>query len=498
MIVNMYGKNRLVKDSFLILITNCITYIATMVNTRIISGSFSLTDYGYRAQVISIVTIMVAVFSLGFANAPNFFIPLSNEKEKNAAEKIVRNLYLVTFGICVLMCIIIWFGFSTIANYFDNQNLFQYRCIILLMAVEQIFYSFYSGVQISQHRAIRATLTNLFRSLLTIIDTIIVCKIFQCIFAVIASTLIVDCAFCIYTIIDSSHPKIKLGQWIDTKLILEMAKYCIPLGISSITAGLCAQIDKLFVARFFTPEDLAVYSNMCTELPLAAISGAFIAVISPYVVKFISDKKVNQAIELWGYVIEFVAIVLFAIIAGLFTFSKQAIYILYSDKYIMGYPLFRVFVLVEISRITYFGLMLRSYGKSMLILICSSLTLVLDIILNSIAYFVFDAGLLGFAIATMIATFSIQLLQLLMSCKVAKVKFLHIFPWFGLGKTGLINLIFIVIFSTIIRALNLEASTNLLFFIPLFIVWIALYFVIVRKKLISLYSKIRNVDLGYI
>ena len=87
MIVNMYGKNRLVKDSFLILITNCITYIATMVNTRIISGSFSLTDYGYRAQVISIVTIMVSVFSLGFANAPNFFIPLSNEKEKNAAEK---------------------------------------------------------------------------------------------------------------------------------------------------------------------------------------------------------------------------------------------------------------------------------------------------------------------------------------------------------------------------------------------------------------------------
>lgn len=489
-------KNRLVKDSFLILFTNCITYIATMINTRIISGRFSLVDYGYRAQVLSIVAIIVSVFSLGFANCPNYFIPLSNKEDKNATEKIVRNLYLVTIVICAVMCVIVWFNFGIITNYFKNESLSQYKCIILIMAVEQIFYSFYSGIQVSQHRAIKATATNLIRALFTIITTALVSYYFSSIFIVIVSTLILDCLFCTYSIVDSSRPTKRIGKWVDRKLIVDMTKYCIPLGISSITAGLCAQIDKLFVAKFFTPEDLAVYSNMCTELPLAAISGAFIAVISPYVVKFIKEDKVENAIQLWGYVIEFVAIILFAIIAGLFTFSKQAIFILYSQKYIFGYQLFRVFILVEISRITYFGLLLRSYGKSLQILMCSSITLLLDIILNYISYFVFKAGLLGFAVATMISTFSIQLLQLLISCRVAKVHMREIFPWRGLCITALINICFALVFRIVVIFLKIENSTNILLFIPLFIVWILAYFTTVKKRLQSLYSKIKNVNLS--
>lgn len=487
--------NRLVKDSFLILFTNCITYLSAIVNTRIISGSFSLTDYGYRAQILSIVAIIVSVFSLGFSSCPNYFIPLAAGGEKNAPVKIVRNLYLITSVICTVMCLIVWINYGLIANYFANHDLFRYRCIILIMAVEQIFYSFYNGIQVSEHRALRATVTNLIRTVFTIFATIVSCIVFKSMYVVIVSTLLVDCTFCIYTIIDSSRPFCIIGKWIDPVLVIEMAKYCIPLGISSITAGLCTQIDKLFVARFFSPDDLAVYSNMCTELPLAAISGAFIAVISPYVVKFIKNNKPDQAIELWRYVVEFVAIILFSIVAGLFTFSKQAVYILYSEKYIFGYQLFRVFVLVEISRITYFGLILRSYGKSMQILMCSSLTLVLDVILNAIAYFVFRAGLMGFAIATMISTFSIQLLQLMMSCRVSGVKFKNIFPWRRLGKIAAINILFILCFSLLLRILDLESSTNILLFIPFLIIWIAVYFMIFKRSLIALYSRIRNTNL---
>ena len=462
--------NRLVKDSFLILFTNCITYLSAIVNTRIISGSFSLTDYGYRAQILSIVAIIVSVFSLGFSSCPNYFIPLAAGGEKNAPVKIVRNLYLITSVICTVMCLIVWINYGLIANYFANHDLFRYRCIILIMAVEQIFYSFYNGIQVSEHRALRATVTNLIRTVFTIFATIVSCIVFKSMYVVIVSTLLVDCTFCIYTIIDSSRPFCMIGKWIDPVLVIEMAKYCIPLGISSITAGLCTQIDKLFVARF-------------------------IAVISPYVVKFIKNNKPDQAIELWRYVVEFVAIILFSIVAGLFTFSKQAVYILYSEKYIFGYQLFRVFVLVEISRITYFGLILKSYGKSMQILMCSSLTLVLDVILNAIAYFVFCAGLMGFAIATMISTFSIQLLQLMMSCRVSGVKFKNIFPWRRLGKIAAINILFILCFSLLLRILDLESSTNILLFIPFLIIWIAVYFMIFRRSLIALYSRIRNTNL---
>lgn len=488
-------KNRLVKDSFLILLTNGMTYLANIVNTRLISSSFSLVDYGYRAQVLSIVAILVSIFSFGLSNCPNYFIPLANEKEKNITEKIVRNLYFIAGIICILMACIVLASFNGIVNYYKSDILYSYEIIIILMVAEQIFYSFYNGIQISTHRAIRATKTNFIRAITTVIITAIICYLSKSIYNVVFSTLIVDILFCCFTIIDSSHPKLRIDKCLDKKLIKEMLRYCVPLGISSITAGLCAQIDKLFIARLYPPEDLALYTNMCTELPLAAISGAFIAVISPYVVKLINKNKVSQAVELWDLVIELVAIILFTIIAGLFTFSKQAVFILYSEKYIQGYLLFRIFILVEITRITYFGLILRSYGKSLLILLCSASTLVLDIMLNCISYYVFNAGLIGFAIATMISTFSIQIIQLLMSCKVAKISFRDIFPWKQLGKIGLLNVCFSFVFGIIASLLRIQDSTNIILFVPLGVIWILIYYVAVKNRFTMLYRKIKDIQL---
>lgn len=234
---------------------------------------------------------------------------------------------------------------------------------------------------------------------------------------------------------------------------------------------------------------------MSTELPLAAISGAFIAVISPYIIELIKNNDTKQAIKLWGLVIEFVAIILFTIIAALMTFSKQAIFILYSEKYLAGYRLFRIFIFLEISRITYFGLILRSYGKSMTILMCSAMTLILNIVLNSVSHFVFGAGLIGFALATMISTFAIQILQLIMSCKVANIAFGEIFPWKNLVVVGAINIVFSLVFGMITKLLNLTDSIKIIYFIPFGIVWVLVYFAIVKKRLRELFSEIQNIKL---
>ena len=488
-------KNRLVKDSVLILLTNVITYIATIINTRVISSTYTLEHYGYRAQVLSIVAIFVSIFSLGLSNCPNYFIPLAAQGEKYINEKIIRNLYLTAMAVVLGMVLIALIGFDGIVRYYNNDVLYHYKIIIILMVAEQIFYSFYSGIQISQHRAICATITNLVRSILTVIVTIIICSKDGSIYNVVLFTLMVDCVFCIYTFIDSTHPHLKIGKWIDLNLIKEMVKYSVPLGISNVTSGLCTQIDKLFVVRFFSSEDLAVYTNMCTELPLAAVSGAFIAVISPYVVKLISNNKVKQAIELWDYVIELVAIILITIIAGLFTYSYQAVYILYSEKYLEGILLFRIFLLVEITRITYFGLILRSFGKNILILFCSVLTLVMNVILNSIAYYVFHGGLIGFAVATMSSTYIVQILQLKMSCKVAQIRLLEIFPWKRLGCIFAVNLGFIIVFSYLTKYIGLADSLNILKVAPLVLGWAVTYILIMSRRLRTLYNKIRDMKL---
>lgn len=483
-------KSNIVKDSFFVLFTNGITYLTTILSTRLISGTYSLIDYGQRAQVLTISAVIVSVFSLGFSNCPSYFIPIY--EGKHISEKIVRNLHTVTLAVCVLMMTCVVVLYSYIADYFNSDTLWNYEYIIIIMVIQQIYYSFYNGIQIANHRAIKATLTNLSRCLTTVILIFVLCSKEVSIFKLVLYTLLLDCVFCTYTVVESSRPLIKIKNWFDLLLIKEMAAYCIPLGISTITAGLCTHVDKLFVGHYFSAEDLAMYSNMCTELPLAAISGAFISVISPYIIKMVTAGKVNIAIDLWKNVIEMVAIMLFLIISIIVVFPDFFIRLLYTEKYLGGYQLFRIFIIVELARITYFGLLLRSYGRNKLILRCTVYALILNILLNSISYFLIGAGLLGFALSTMLSTFAIQLLQLYYSCKISNTKFANIFPWLELSKLLMLNICFGFIIS---NAFSIFRSTNNsdIYTIILIIIWLTCYIVFVKKRFIVLYNSMISI-----
>ena len=146
---------------------------------------------------------------------------------------------------------------------------------------------------------------------------------------------------------------------------------------------------------------------------------------------------------------------------------------------------------MEVFRITYFGLILKAYGKSWIILSCSALTLILDVLLNTLSYFVFQAGLLGFAISTFCSTLIIQLLQLVMSSRISGVGFCQIFPWVELMRVSLINLAFALGFSMLSSSLNLDYY-DILPVSCIVAVWIVGYVILNLKKISRLYFIIRD------
>ena len=488
-------KNKLFKDSFLILFANGLTFLTSIIITKIISTNFSLTDYGFRAQIITIVAVFNSFFSLGLSNAANYFIPLTDNSDGKAWLIVLRNIYIIAAPICILVSLIaIIFG-EQIAKYFHNPGLIEYRLLIAILACEQIVYTLYHGAQIAQHKALRSTVTNLGRSVLTVFVVTGLCFLHRSIRDIIVGTACVDAIFCAYSITDATRWFTRIGEWFQTEQIKKILQYCIPLGVSTITGTLCAQIDKLFVSKLLTLDDLAIYTNMCTELPLAAISGAFIAVITPYIVKLIGKNEINKAVDLWGEFIELVAIILFPIITALFVFSQQAIVLLYSEKYLVGIHLFRMFAILEISRITYFGMMLRSYGKSMLIFMCSALTLVVNVFLNVIFYFVFGMGMYGFALATVLSTFSIQFLQLKMSSKITGIAFRYIFPWKRLAICAVLNVGFGIGAMIVAKIIGIYNQNSFMPILVIGIVWAAGYFTVEFKRAKKIYSSTKCVDL---
>lgn len=485
-------KNKLIKDSFFILLANGLTFITSIIVTKIITVSFSLTDFGLRAQILTIVAVFNSFLSLGLSNAANYFIPLTDNKDGKEWIKVLRNIYIITVPICLLVVVLVLFFSSDIAVYFRNPELDDYRLFIAIMVCEQIVYSLYAGSQIAQHKAIKSTLTNLLRSTFKVLVVGTLCFLQSSIRAVILGSICVDVVFCIFTVADATVFYKRINGWFDIILITDIIKYCMPLGVSLLTGRLCAQINKVFISRLLSLKDLAVYTNMSTELPLAAISGAFIAVITPYVVKLISRGKVVEAVRLWGYIIELVSIVLFPIITLLIVFSKQIITILYSSEYVIGADIFKIFAVLELNRITFFGLILRSYGKSKLILLCSFCTLIINVFLNYIFYFVFDLGMQGFALATLISTLSIQALQLQMSCWLTGIQFTQIFPWRKLVDCGFVNFGFGALVIVISMLFGFYDTFEFDKMLILIILWAVLYIFIEKERFRVIYNKTKE------
>ena len=482
-------KNRIIKDSFFILLANALTYVTSIVTTKIISVTFPLAEYGFRSQIMTIATLLSSICSLGLSSAATYFIPLSNDRTEKNIAFILRNIYVILIPICLFVLLVSCVGGDGIAVFFKNPELAKYRVYFALISAEHIIFSIYAGSQIAQHRALRSTLTNCCRAVTVVVVTWIICYLHKDIFTVIIGSICIDVVFCIYTVIDATKVFKFREKWLDSGLIKEILKYCIPLGLSSITGVLCSQIDKVFVSKLLTLEDLAIYTNMCTELPLAAISGAFIAVITPFVVKMISQNKVEAAVEMWGQIVELVAIILFPIITVLVVFSRQVIIILYSEDYVVGYQLFRIFAIMELSRLTYYGLILKSYGKSSLILLCSGLTLILDVLLNLLFYFGFGLGMYGLALGTLSSTFIVLILQLIMSSKVSGVKMRQIFPWRALLLCAVVNIALGCGAWLVSYALGFNHILVLWKFVLLGIIWAIIYLLLMARRIKNLYQK---------
>ncbi len=485
-------NNKLIKDSSFILLAKGISFLTTIIITKIISVNYSLTDYGLRSQILTIATVMTSFLSLGLSNAANYFVPLADDD--TSRKRVVRNIYLIVAGLCVMAVTIEMLLGGYIASFLNAPSLSVYKILISVLICEQIVYSIYAGVQISQKNALRSTVTELVRLLITVIVVIAVCYFRGSIFIVIIGTICVDAIFCIYTVVDATGIRNGIRGVVNKSLMWDILKYCIPLGVSAITGTLCAQIDKLFVSKLLSLKDLAIYTNMCTELPLAAISGSFIAVITPYVVKMLNNNNQEKAVRLWGHFTELTAILLFPIIALLFVFSKQAIVILYSSDYVEGYQLFRIFILLEISRITYYGLILRSYGKTVIVLLSSLITLVSNIILNVMFYFVFNMGMYGFALSTFISTFIAVFLLLGISSKLTKISFSRIFPWKRLGKCAVINIVPAIVFIIVTDTLGVYESINLWEMLLICVIWVIVYFAIMFRRMKIIYGLTNNLE----
>ena len=255
--------------------------------------------------------------------------------------------------------------------------------------------------------------------------------------------LAVEAAFTLWTYWQVTRNASQFRPRLDKELMKTIFSFSIPIGLASMVGTINIELDKLVITTFFSTEDLAVYTNASKELPVTVISTSLTAVLLPQMVRLLRDDKKKEAVDLWKSATTISFAIICFIAAGCFVFAPEVITVLYSKKYLGGVSVFRVYCLVLLLRCTYFGMLLNATGKTKFILYSSIGSLLLNIVLNYIMYYFF--GFIGPALATLISSLIMQMVQLLYSAITCEIQFRAIFPWANALRILILNIGFGVI-----------------------------------------------------
>lgn len=482
-------NNRIAKNAAILTASQLITLMITFVSAMLLSRFRTLTEYGTYSQLIVIVTLVVSVFSLGLPNSTNFF--LARAKDGKERSEFLSVFYTLCTLLSIAMAVIVPFIAPIFGRYFDNPYITQYTYFLAIYPWTQLTVSNISNVLVVYNKTLKLLVVNSVNAMVSIVSIIAV-QVFSLGFSSYMLFFLcgeIAISVWIYVIVFRLEGNIK--PKFDKKWLKLIISYSIPIGFASLVSTVNIEIDKLMIGNFFDTETMAIYTNSAKELPFYVFGTALTAVILPQIAIKLKNKDNMKAVELWSKAVELSYLVIAFCVMACIVFAPQIIAILYSEKYLPGVTVFRIYSLNLILKTTYFGMILNASGKTKYVLYSSIVSLALNCILNYLLFKV--CGMLGPAIATVLSIAIIAVFQLRYSSKILGVKFSEIFPWLKLFKITLLNCFIGIILFVIVEYTEIGIDNNdIIIAIGIGVVALAAYLLLVRKHAIKIWYELNG------
>lgn len=473
-------KNNLAKDSIILAIVRAVTICTSLVQTMILSRIMSLTEYGVYSQLLIVISIVTTFSNLGLNNAINYFYNRYEQDKQKA--RYINVIFALTIEAGLIGAIIIFALRGLIADYYKSPIIMGLMIYIVLRPMLANIISLYQSLYISVGKAKVIAVRNFLISLAQVIFVPFSFYLLKDIVAMLVVQLGLDVIQLIYFGLDFSKKEIKINPIrVDKSIIKEILSYAIPMGLALMMGTLFKESDKLVIAKLMDTESLAIYTNMSKQLPFEFIALSFTAVVTPAIVKFYYAKDMKSVTKLWSNYMKFGYISTWILCAGAIVCSKELLLFLYSDKYIAGLNIFIIYLIVEMFRYTYFGMILSATGHTKYILNSSIISLIANIIFNIIFYKIF--GIIGPAIASLFCVITMNTTQLLLSCKIINKKILEIIEIKDMLALIIQLIITGIIVGILKTALYGMIQNNLIILFITYGMYIILNTVLIRKKI---------------
>lgn len=475
------------------LLTSCkiLNMLIALISSMLLSRFRTLDEYGTYSQIQIVVGLATSVFMLGLPNSLNYFlVRAKTEKEKDS---FLSLYYILGTVLAIIAGTSLITSGNFLCSYYHNNRIKDFLYVLGILPWTQVMTTSVSNMLVATTSTVRLVIYSILRSLTLLLIIIFVRFIHKDFYFYMALYIVVESIYSLWVYYEAYRLMKKVYFKPDFKLLKAILTFSIPMGIASAIGTLDIYLDNLMVGYFFDTKTLAIFANAAKELPFNMIANAFTAVLVPYMVKQLQINRKEKAIKIWALATEFNTYILAFCVAACLVFAPQILTVLYSSKYVEGAPVFRVYALVLLLKITYFGMALNALGKSKYILYSSIASLGTNIMLNYIFIKIF--GTVGAAAATFISMLIIALVQLKISAKLLNVSFGHIFPWKQTGKIILINAMWAICATIVIRILKLDVDTrSIIIAIIIGMFCLLVYVIAVKEKMLLLYKRLGSTE----
>ncbi|MDR0138852.1 oligosaccharide flippase family protein [Metabacillus idriensis] len=472
--------SKFIKGSILLTSAKVIDLVVDLLNIAIISRVFTLSEYGLFSQIIIISTIISTLINLGLPNSINYF--LARQKQFSFKKKYISNILIISNVFGIFSFLILLFIGDNIVIFFNARDLGEYIYVLAILPWMKAGILLRDNAFIVMDKTTNAIINRVVMSLTRLVLPISVLFWGISFESYLSIFLLIEILLYVYVLVSILFLFHGLSlQKINFRTIKEILIFSLPLGLALMVGSINVQLDKLIISKYFNTEELAIYVNASRELPVVALSASIVTIIMPSLVDKLRDNRFNEVVELWRKVTNFSFFLISPIIAIVFVMSSEVMTILYSEKYLSGLNVFRIYVIILYFRIIYFGMILNASGNTKKILISSIASLVINVFFSII--FINMIGFTGPAWATLLSVIIIAYYQLRETSKVVNHRIIDLFPLKNMGFILLKDVILIIfiyfIKNLILEPLQIPAITTLIIVV---IIWIFFTWIVFRKS----------------
>ena len=454
----------------------------------IIARFRTLQENGTYAQILLLINTIVPIVILGMPNSITFFLGRAKDKEERIT---YLSTYYVGMGVvCVAVGLLLFVLAPFFSNYYKNPMIEELRFVFLILPITLQIIGTASDVLISLNKTFILISFRLTYSISVLLAN--VCMVWTKIkFTVYMEIYVV--ILCFYSIILLLYLKKTIGIKIlaaSFRLLRQILKFSIPIGIATIIGILSLEFDKIFISSRYSTETMGIYNYMAKELPITVVTQSLISTLLPAMARLMGLGKTKEGVEVWKKSATLSYIIICFFTAGTFAFAPQVISILYGGKYLVGSPIFRIYTFAILMRFTYFAIFFNSMGKTKKCMVYSSMGLVLNICLNYVFYYFI--GFYGPAYATVVSLFITNYLQLRDSARLTSHKMTSMLEWRELWKISITNIVFAIGFYFIQQNINAEKVIGEnVEAVLLAVLWGTIYFFFYRNKVKALWKQLK-------